>query len=123
MSDLERFTKEAASNQPQATPPPQTPFLKLRPPENEEIFAYKVKVVGEPRQVHTKYGPKQFMDVELLETTDKNVKPGRFTITPTDVLLDKLRPFGYLAAKILLIANMGKPAGKRYFMFRVQEVK
>jgi len=119
--EVRKFTQEA--KQPQATPQAKTPFLKLRPPENETIFGYKVKIIGEPRTVRTKYGPKPFIDIELLETTDDRVKPGFFTLVPTPVLEDKLRPFGWLAAKILLIANTGKLVGKSYFMFRVQEVK
>jgi len=123
MSELKKFTQKATSGEPQDAPQAKTPFLKLRPPEGDNIFGYKVKVIGEPRQVRTKYGPKPFIDVELLETTDDRVKPGFFTLVPSPVLEDRLKPFGWLAAKILLIANTGKPTGKNYFNFRVQEVK
>jgi hypothetical protein len=123
MNELKKFTSEPAGKETQAAPQAKTPFLKLRPPEGDTIFGYKVKIIGEPRQVRTKYGPKPFVDVELLETTDDRVKPGFFTLVPSPVLEDRLRPFGWLAAKILLIANTGKPTGKNYFNFKVQEVK
>jgi len=120
MSEVEKFTSEAP--EPQA-PEKRPPFLKLRPPEGDKLFGYKVKVIGEPRQVVTKHGQKTFVDVELLETTDDRVKPGYFTVVPPTMLEDQLRRLGWVAARILLIANTGKPTGKPYFQFRVQEVK
>ena len=91
------------------------PILKIR-----DNHIYIVKFLGEMRSVNTMYGPANAVDVEVLQSNDFSVKPGRYTIFVSQVILDReLKNHQPLTGKTLVVANLGRQPGKRYKLYKV----
>jgi len=98
-----------------------TPFLNFKPPVKGKYLVYKIKILGELEEVETQFGVKSRIDVELIKTNDPDYKPGRYRISTSVVaLVDFLKKVK--AGQTWLIANMGRPKGKRYYTFKTKLV-
>jgi len=91
------------------------PILKIR-----DQHIYILHFLSEMRSINTIYGPANAVDVEVIQTNDFSVKPGKYTIFVSQVVLDReLKQHQPLTGKILVVANLGRQPGKRYKLYRV----
>jgi len=91
------------------------PILKLR-----DNHIYLVKFLSEPRQVKTIYGEANVVNIELIKSNDHTVQPGTYSIFISQVVLwREIKRYLPITGKTLVVANLGKPEGKKYKIYRV----
>lgn len=89
-------------------PPPTRKFLKLRPPDENTFYGYRITVVSEPEDIDrlTQWGPRieRHVDVQLIEAVnDKDTALGDYRLNITPAMLKRI--FEDLSAKGSLVGR------------------
>lgn len=87
---------------------PRRKFLKLKPPDGNTFYAYRVKMVAEPEDIDrvTQWGPRTetHVNVEVTEVVnDKDVPKGDYRLNITPAMLKRI--FEDLASKATLVGR------------------
>ena len=79
----------------------------------EDMQLYHLKIISEPREIETKYGPQTAIDVLNLED---NIE---YTILPHKVLRSKLESKKFTVDSEIGVICKGKAEGKTYYDYEV----